>query len=317
VRRRHLLALVGATAGAGGTLRPAFGQKLPRVGFLLAGDPEPTWNMFRNAMAGLGYVDGRTVKYEYRAADAASGRLDELAADLVRLEVDVIVAALTPAIMAAKRATSRIPIVFNGGAPETGMVTNVARPEGNLTGVFGATSVLAGKSVQLFREIKPTLKAIGVIVNAPDPFHLPLLREIESVGRAEGIEIVPAMARGPDELTAVYDSVARRGVDGLIVQPSLPIDVTAGLALKYHLPAISFRRQFADAGGFLSLGANQMDLNRTVAGYVDKLLKGGRTADLPVQLATRYELVVNQKTAKALGISLSPLFLARVDEVIE
>jgi putative ABC transport system substrate-binding protein len=311
MRRRHFVALASAAA------LPVQAQTVPRIGFLAAGDPEPTWTLFRKAMADLGYVEGRTVTFEFRAADAASGRLDEFAVELVRLNVDVIVPVLSPAIAAAKRATSKIPIVFNGGAPDTGMVSNVARTEGNLTGVFSPSSTLAGKGIQLFHEIKPNTKVFGVFLNALDPFHVPLQREVETVGRAERIELLPVMIKSRDELPQAFEALARRGVDGVLVQPSLGLQATAALALKYRLAAISFRREFAEAGGLLSCGADQVEVNRAVAGCVDKILKGARPADLPVQQASRVELIVNQKTARVLGIALSPMFLARVDEVIE
>ncbi len=316
MKRRHLLALAGAAVSAAA---PAHAQKsaTPKVGFLVAGDPEPSWTQFRKAMTDLGYVDGRTVRFEYRASTADRSQLDELATVLVSLEVNVLVAVLTPAITAAKKATTKIPIIFNGGAVETGLVKNVARPEGNLTGVFGATAALAGKSVQLFHDLKPKAKALGVLLNAPDPFHVPLLREIDTVGRAEKIEIVPVMIKTPDELPAAFDELARRGVDGVMIQPSLPLAATTTMAMQYRLPAISFRREFAEAGGLLSLSSDFSDIYRTVAGYVDKVLKGAQPADLPVQQATRVELVVNQRTAKVLGLVLPPLFLARADEVIE
>ncbi len=315
MRRRTLLALTGAAAGL--VVFQARAQKVPTVGFLIAGDPEPRWTQFRKAMADLGYIDGRTVKYEYRAAGADAGSLDGLAASLVSLKVDVIVAVLSQAIAAAERATPTIPIVFNGAAPSTGMVKNVARPEGNMTGAYSPTAVLAGKSVQLFREVVPAPKAIGVLINVPDPFHVPLLREIEIAGRAEKIDIVPAMVNAPAELAAAYDMLARRGVDGVLVQPSLGMAEPAQLALKHRMPSISYRREFADAGGLLSYGADQMENDRNVASYVDRILKGARPADLPALQSSRFELVINQKTAKALGLVLSPMLLARADEVIE
>lgn len=316
-RRTFSMALAGAATG--GAVLPARAQKSapPRVGFLIAGDPEPGWTLFRTAMTGLGYVEGRTVTYEYRAADAASGRLDEFAAALVGLRVDVIVAVLTPAIAAAKKATSTIPIIFSGGAVETGLVKNVARPEGNVTGVFSPGPALAGKAVQLFHEVSPATKAFGVLLNAADPFHVPLLREIETVARAEKLDIVPVLIKSKAELSLAFEATARQGLKGVLVQPTLGLGAAAALALKHRLPAISFRREFAEAGGLMSYGADQAALNRMAADYVDKILKGARPAGLPVQQATRFELVVNQKTARALGLVFTPLFLARVDEVIE
>jgi putative ABC transport system substrate-binding protein len=318
MKRRQLLA--GAGSWATGTIafaanaqRPA----TPKVGFLMAGDPEPVWTLFNKAMADLGYVEDRTVRYEKRVADAGRGQLSQFAASLVELNVDVIVAVLTPAINAAKAATTKIPIVFNGGAVETGTVANIARPDGNFTGVSGATSVLAGKSVQLFHEIKPATKALGLLLNAPDPFHLALQRAVDAAGKAQQIEIVPIMVTGRDELPAAYEEMVRRGVDGVLVHPSLPLEMAATLALKNRLAAVSYRREFALAGGLISLGADQADICRLVAGYVDRVLKGARPADLPVQQVAKFELVVNQKTARALGFALSPMFLTRADEVIE
>ncbi len=311
MRRRHLLTLAGATAAF-----PARAQKVPRVGFLIAGDPEPLWTLFRKAMTDLGYVEGRTVQYEFRSS-VAGGRLDELAAALVGLEVDVIVACLTPAVVAAKKATSKIPIVFNGGAPTTGLVSNVARPEGNLTGVFSAGPSLAGKAVQLFGEIRPITKGFGALLNKQDPFHVPLLREIETAARAGKIDLVPEMVESRDGLEPAMEAMARRGVDGVLIQPTLGLAEAAQLALKYRLPAISFWREFVEVGGLMSYSSNQAELNRVLAGQVDKVLKGVAPANIPVQQATRFELVVNQKTAKALGFIFPPLFLARADEVIE
>jgi putative tryptophan/tyrosine transport system substrate-binding protein len=318
MKRRQLLA--GAGSWATGTIafaanaqRPA----MPKVGFLMAGDPEPVWTLFNKAMADLGYVEDRTVRYERRVADAGRGQLSQFAASLVELNVDVIVAVLTPAINAAKAATTKIPIVFNGGAPETGTVANFARPEGNLTGVWGATSILAGKSVQLFHEIKPATKVLGLLLNEPDPFRVPLQREVEAAGKVQQIEIAPMMLKGRDELASAYEALARRAVDGVLVQPSLSMETAAAMAVNNRLAAVSFRREFALAGGLMSLGADQADICRLVAGYVDRVLKGTKTVDLPVQQATKFELVVNQKTARALGLTLSPMFLTRADEVIE
>jgi putative ABC transport system substrate-binding protein len=171
--------------------------------------------------------------------------------------------------------------------------------------------------VQLFREIVPAPKAVGVLINVPDPFRVPLLHEIETAGLAEKIDIVPAMVNAPAELGGAYDMLLRRRVDGVLVQPSLGMTEPAALALKHRLPSISYRREFADAGGLLSYGANQMENDRNVASYVDRILKGARAADLPALQSSRFELVVNQRTAKAIGLVFSPMFLARADEVIE
>ena len=290
--------------------------KVPRVGFLVAGDPEPAWSLFRKAMTDLGHVEGRTVAYEYRASDTDESRLDGLAADLVRLKVDVLVPILSPAIVAARKATSTIPIVFFGAAPDIGGIKSVARPEANLTGVFSPSSTLAGKGVQLFREIRET-RVFGAILNAQDPFHVALLRDIQAAATAEKVELVAVLVKSRDELPAVFQSMVDKAVAGVIVQPSLGLEACAALALKLRLPAISFGRKFADAGGLYSYGASTAEVQRLVAFSVDKVLKGAKPGSLPVQQATRTELIVNQKTANTLGIVLPARFLAQADEVIE
>jgi ABC-type uncharacterized transport system substrate-binding protein len=317
MKRRVLLSSAGIAAGSIALKANAQRPVMPRVGFLMGGDPEPMWTPFRKAMADLGYLENRTIKYEYRVAFAGQGELTAMAADLVALNVDVIVAVLTPAINAARAATTKIPIVFYGGVVATGTVTNIARPEGNATGMAGATAVMAGKSVQLFHEIKPATKVLGLLLNEPDPFRAPFQREVEAAGKVQQIEIAPIMVKGRDELPAAYDEMVRLGVDGVLVQPSLPLEMAATLAVRNRLAAVSYFREFALAGGLISLGADQADIFRTVASYVDRVLKGTRTVDLPVQQVTKFELVVNQRTAKALGLTLSPMFLTRADEVIE
>ncbi len=311
MRRRHFVSLAGAIA------LPARAQTVPRIGFLQAGDPEPSWSLFRKAVAGIGYVDGRTIRIDHRNADAASGRLDDDAAELVRLKVDVIVAVLSPAIAAAKKATTTIPIVFLSGTPEIGVTGSVARPEDNATGVYTPSTTMAGKGLQLFHEIRPQTRLFGLMLNAADPFHVPLRRDVEAAALAERIELVPALIKSHDELASAFGTMAARGVDGVLVQPSLGLDAAAELALKHRLPAISFRREFADKGGLMSYGADPAELYRIMAGQVDKILKGTASRDIPVEQASRFELVVNQRTAKALGFVFPPMFLARVDEVIE
>jgi putative ABC transport system substrate-binding protein len=314
MKRRGLLAMASAAAAVP---RAAFAQKpMPRVGFLVAGDPEPGWSLFKKAMTGLGYVEGRSVAYEYRLADPDGRQLERLAAELVHLKVDVLVPMLSPAIVAARKATSTTPIVFFGAAPDIGGIDNVARPEGNLTGVFSPSSTLAGKGMQLFREIKPT-QSFGAILNAQDPFHVPLLRDIQAVATEEKIDLIPALVKTRDALPGTFQWMVDKQVSGVIVQPSLGLAICADLAFRLRLPAISFRREFAEAGGLYSYGADPAEIQRLVAAGVDKVLKGAKPASLPVQQVTRMELVVNQKTAKTLGLTLPPMFLAQADEVIE
>ena len=312
MKRRDVLILAPAAMAA----PPVRAQAMPRVGFLVAGDPEPTWSLFRKAMASLGLVEGKNVAYEFRSADSPA-RLDAAAKELVALKADVIVAVLSPATAAAMRATSTIPIVFNGGAPVTGMVTNMARPEGNLTGAFSPSSTVAAKGLQLFREMRPQTKTVGLLLNATDPFHVPLLRDVEATSRAEKIELVPVFMKPDDQPAGAFATLADRHVEGVLVQPSLGMAAMAARALQARLPAFSFRREFAEVGGLFSYGADQAEINRAVASQVERILKGAKPAELPVQQATKFELVINRKTAGVLGLTLPPLFVASADEVID
>lgn len=292
-------------------------QAVPLVGFMVAGDPEPTIGQFRKALAEAGLVEGRTIRVDYRSADAASGKLSDYAAEFVRMKVDAIVAVLSPAVVAAQKATSTIPIIFNGGAPEIGAVGNVARPEGNLTGVHSAGTTVAGKTIQLFYDVRPAVRRFGLVLNGTDPFHVPLQRDVETMARAERIELVVQSLKSPQELEPAIAELAGRGVAGALFQPTVGMDAAAASALKHRLPALSFRREFAEKGGLISYGADQADIYRLVVGKLQRVLRGIPPKDIPTEQASRFELVVNEKTAKALGFTFPPSFMARVDEVIE
>ena len=311
MRRRHLLALAGALPLS------ARAQGMKRVGFLVTGDPEPTWFLFRKGMVEAGYVEGRTVTYEYRPVATPGPRLDAAAAELARLKVDVIVTILTPAIAAMRRATSSVPIAWMGADPETTGIRNLSRPEGNVTGVYSPSSTLAGKALQLFHEMRPETRLFGLLLNPGDPFHVPLQRDIETVARAEKIDLVIELPKSRDDIGASFDALIKRGVAGVLVQPSLGLEIAARLALEKRVPAISFRREFVEAGGLMSYATDYADLTRILGRQVDQLLKGVSPSDIPVQQSTRFEMIVNRKTAAALGIALPPTFLARTDEVIE
>ncbi len=295
----------------------AHAQGMKRVGFLVTGDPEPTWSLFRKGMVEAGYIEGRTVGYEYRPVDTPGPRLDSAAAELARLKVDVIVAILTPTIAAARRATSTIPIAWMGADPQVAGISNLSRPEGNITGVYSPSSTLAGKALQLFHEIRPETRLFGLLLNPGDPFHVPLGRDVEAAAQAEKIDLAIELPKSRADVGASLDALVKRGVAGILVQPSLGIEIAARLALEKRIPAISFRREFVEAGGLMSYAADYADLTRILARQVDQLLKGVPIANIPVQQASRFEMIVNRKTAAALGIALTPTFLARTDEVIE
>jgi ABC-type uncharacterized transport system substrate-binding protein len=295
--------------------------RLPKIGVLVAGtpDPQPFWTIFRQAMHDRGYIEGQNIQFEYRSAEGDSSRLNGLAADLIRDNVDIIVTWQTPTVMAAKKATHSTPIVMadSGDPVGTGLVASLARPGGNVTGMAGVTAELAGKSVELIREIIPSSTQIAALCNGPDPFFKSFLDQIQRGGRAAGVAIKPIILSSNDELDAAFSTMNNEHIDAVIVQPSLPTRRTAELALHSRVPAVSVPRWFADEGGLLSYSPRQAEIYREAASYVDKILKGASPADLPVEQPTRFELVINLKTAKALGLTIPTSLLTRADEVIE
>lgn len=318
MRRRFLLA-----AGAMGAAMPAGvraqGGKVFRVGVLVLGQPEPFWSIFRGTLKDLGYVEGGNITFEYRSAEFVPARLDALAAELAALKVDVLVAVQTPAALAAKKATQTIPIVLAGvgDAVATGLVASLARPEANLTGVSTATAELAGKSVELLKEILPAARRIAAIANAPDPFQKPFLEQLEKAGSQGGVTIERVMIEREADLEPAFARLGGGAVDAVIVQPSLSVAVTAALALKHRLPSASASRRFTDAGGLLAYAADIQHLYRDSAVYLDKILKGAKPGDLPVQGPVQIELVINLRTAKALNVTVPQSILIRADEVME
>lgn len=320
MHRRDFIILVGALAAWPLSAR-AQQPKIAKIGVLVAGipDPQPFWTTFQRAMHDLGYVEGQQVQFEYRSAEGDRNRLKELAADLVRDNVDVIVTFQTPTVTAAKQATQSIPIVMaSAGDPVgTGLIASLARPGGNVTGMAGVTAELAGKSVELIHQIIPSSKQVAALCNGPDPFSKPFLNHIQAGGKAAGVAIKPIILNNGDQLDTAYSSMSNEHVDAVVVQPSLPTRRTAELALQYHVPAVSVPPQFAQDGGLLSYSSRQADMYREAASYVDKILKGAKPADLPVEQPTKFELVLNRKTAKALGLTFPAQLLAIADEVIE
>jgi putative ABC transport system substrate-binding protein len=320
MKRRDFLAMVASAAlwPLPGTAETA---KVPTIGVLVVGSPasQRFWRLFREDMRELDYVEGKNVRYEFRSDGGQGSRLPALAAELVGLKVDLIVAWFTPAALAARQATRQIPIVMAlvGNPVENGLVESLARPGGNVTGMAALGAELAGKCVDLVRELVPSAHRIAALVNAPDPFSKPFLRQIQLNGEASGTAIEPIMIQSTAELDPAFTAMEKERPDAAIVQPSLPIKRVAELAIKSRIPAMSFIRDFANEGGLMSYGSEEADAYRKAAVYVDKILKGAKPADLPVQQPTKFELVVNLKTAKALGLTIPPSILARADEVIE
>ena len=328
MRRRTF---TGLLCGAVVMLPPAAGAqqpaKLPRVGWIWAGrsagNPVEVAG-FRHGMKELGYIEGRNIVVEYRFGEGHRGRIADLAAGLVQLRPDVLVAIGDLTARAVKSAAPTIPIVALAGDPVgLGLVASLARPGGNVTGVSMLQGLegLTGKRVELLKEVLPRAARIGVWFYPDNPTTVRSLTQAENAAKRLGLVIHPFPLRLGDEPEAVIAAVAREGVDGVDIEPVQPFDSypweTGELLAKYRVPAISELRRIAENGGLLSYGWNTFDAMRRLAYFVDRILKGAKPADLPVEQASRLELVVNMKTAAALGLRIPPLILARADEVIE
>jgi putative ABC transport system substrate-binding protein len=319
VRRRDFItSLVGGTVPAWPlAARAQQATKVPRIGVLLISGPEPM-GPFREALGDLGYAEGKNIQFEVRSAQSQVARLPELAAELVRSQVGVIVAIQTPAVYAAQTATHDIPIVMMAGDPiATGLISNLARPDGNLTGLSGATAELAAKSLELIPEMVPGARRVGVLGNAHDPFMKPFLEDIQQAAPKVRLEVHQIIVRSSGELDGAFAAIARSRADAVMIQGSLSDKLTVGLALKYRLPSLSTQKSAVQAGILMSYSADLTERGHEIARYVDKILKGTVPADLPVEQPTRYQLAINLKTAKALGLNVPPTLLARADEVIE
>jgi len=322
-RRRLVIALgAGVLAAPLSSLAQAPTAKVARIGLLGPGSAASNEGWTAALLANLrdlGYVEGRNLGVESRWADGKNDRLPDLAGELVRRNVDVIVTFQTPASLAAKQATKTIPIVMVSSADPvaTGLIESLARPGGNVTGLSGATPELAAKNLELIREILPSAKRVAVLVNAADSFAKPFLERIQVAAGALGIELQPLTVRGGEPLQAAFEEMAKGRASAVIVQPSLPYEPAAEMALRHRLATAAAGQGFADAGGLLAYTQSISDRDHQAALYVDKILKGAKPADLPVRQPTKFELVINLKTAKRIGLKIPPNVLARADRVIE
>jgi putative ABC transport system substrate-binding protein len=318
MNRRAFITLLGGAAAAWPlAARAQQPERMRRVGVLLVTGPEPL-GPFREALGDLGYVEGKNIQIEVRSAQGKETRLPELAAELVRSRMDVIIAVQTPAAHAAKNATRDIPIIVMAGDPiATGLISNLARPNGNLTGFSATAAEAAAKSLELIAEIKPGARRVGVLGNADDPFMKPFFEQIRRGAPGVRLDVHQIIVRGSDELNGAFATIARERADAVVIQGSLPVKLTVDLALKYQMPSLSTQKSAVEAGILMSYSASFAERARVIVSYVDQILKGAKPADLPVQQPTRYELTINLKTAKALGLEVPPLLLARADEVIE
>ena len=298
--------------------------KTARIGYVsLRSGPEHLDEAFRQGLRELGYVEGQNISVEYRWADWKPDRIPALAEELVRLKVDVIVAVAGPTVRAVGKAVKTIPVVFlTGGDPVgTGLVASLDRPGGNLTGVSLLTSELNAKRLELLKQAVPGVSRVAVLVNPTLPTAGALLKELEGAARALKVKLQVLEARDPQAIDDAFAAMKRERAGALLVgndpmffaQRERIVD----LAAKHRLPGIFEWREFAEAGGLLSYGTSVADMYRRLASYVDKILKGAKPADLPVEQPTRFELVINAKTAKALGLTIPPSFVLRADHVIQ
>lgn len=311
-----ILALFACHSGA-----LAQNKNVPTLGILALGSTDPSVFVkeLKTKLSELGYVDGKNIRLEFRSAEGQSSRLATLASDLVAMKVAALVTYQTPAALAAKAATSEIPIVMAGAADPVGngLIKSLAHPGGNVTGVTGATSELATKNLELIREAAPSARRIALLANEPDPFHKILAANTQKAAAQLGLEVEIILAKAGDDFDKHFATMKSAGIDGVLVQPSLPLREVAAGAAKSGLPATCPLQGYARAGGLMSYAADPSIVNEQTAAIVDKVLRGRKPADLPVEIANKFVLIVNAKAANMLGLKLSPMLLARADEVIE
>jgi putative ABC transport system substrate-binding protein len=325
MQRRKFIALLGGSAVAWPlAARAQQPGKVHKIGYLSPSLPSPVFRRpLFDTLRELGWIEGKNITFEYRYAEDRLERLPELAAELVRLNVDIIVAVGTLGPLAAKAATSTIPIVMTaaGDPLGSGLVTSLAQPGGNVTGMSLMVPDLGGKRLELLKELLPRLSRVAVLWNAANPYPAIVFKETQTAGRILGIEVQSLEVRSPDDLDGAFATASQQHPDALITVED-PLTVAyrkriADFALADQLPSLHGITEFVAAGGLISYGANLADLYRRAAGYVDKILKGEKPADLPVVQPTKFELVINLKTARALGLDVSAKLLALADEVIE
>jgi ABC-type uncharacterized transport system substrate-binding protein len=325
IRRRKFLATLGGMAAWPLAARAQQPARLPTIGYLGANTPSAESQRigaFVQRLRELGWIEGRTMAIEVRWAEGRNERFAEIAAEFVRLKVDVIVTAGTAAVVTAKQATSVIPIVFAvaGDPIGTGLVASLARPGGNVTGLSLQTTDLVGKRLELLREVVPGLRRLAVLADVGSPIGVLEMREVQATSATLGLEVVTSEIRRAEDITPAFDTLKGRA-DALYVAAG-PLVTTNRiriniLALGARLPTMHGQWDNVEAGGLMSYGTNFPDLYRRAADYVDKILRGAKPGDLPVEQPTKFDLIVNVTTAKVLGLKLPESFLLRADEVIE
>ena len=327
LQRREFVTLLGGAVGGWPLAARAqqSGKKLPTIGFLGESTPsgQRQWAAaFVQRLRELGWIEGRNVTIEYRWAEGRNERFAELVAELVRLNVDAIVTQGTPSVLAAKQATSVIPIVFAiaGNPVANGLVASLARPGGNVTGLTNQTADLAGKRLELLREVVPGLRHLAIMANVDNPSVVLDISEVQAAARGLGVEVATSEIRRAEDIAPAIDAV-RGKVEALYVagDPLVTTNRTriAILAVGAQLPSMYGNQENVEAGGLVSYGPNLPDLHRRAANHVDKIFRGTKPSDIPVEQPTKFDLVINLITARALRLSISPGLLARADDVIE
>ncbi len=327
-RRTFLATLAGGLLAAPLAAEAQPREKVPRVGYLSPGsssDParRRRFEAFRQGLRELGYVEGQNIAIESRWAEGKYDRYSALAADLVRLKVDVIVAVGGRATQDAQQATRTIPIVMSVVIDPvgSGLVASLARPGGNVTGLTIMASDLIGKQLELLKEVVPKVSRVALLWNPANPGSAPQLRQAEAAARALGVRLQPLEARGPQEIDSAFAAMTRERAGALLILPDAIFGnqrrQIAELAAKRRLPSLLGVGEYAEAGGLMTYSANNLDLERRAATFVDKILKGAKPADLPVEQPAKFELVINLRTAKAIGLTIPQSLLRRADEVIQ
>jgi putative ABC transport system substrate-binding protein len=325
MRRREFIAALGGVS-AWPLAAHAQSPAMPVIGYLFAGSAGPFSHLtplFRQALAEAGYVEGRTVAIEYRWAEGQYDQLPAMAAELVRRQVAVIVATPIPAAVAAKAATATIPIVFNvaGDPVKLGLVASLARPGGNATGVNSFIAELGAKQLGLLHELVPAAARIGLLVNPTNPNAEGVMTDVTAAASAIGLQIDIIHASDSREIEAAFATLVRNRADALVVGSDVFFNSRrlqlVTLAARHAIPAIYNLRTFAEAGGLMSYGTSLTEMYQQIGVYTARILKGAKPADLPVLQSTKFELVINLPTARAIGLDVPPMLLARADEVIE
>ncbi len=300
--------------------------KVPRIGFLSAGSfssTRSTVEAFRQGLRELGYIEGKNIVVEYRSGEGKPERLPDLAAELIRLKVDVIVTQSTPAAVAAKNATTIIPIVMTSLSDPvaTGLVASLARPGGNITGVTIMNAETAGKRLQLLKETAPKVSRVAVLWNSDNPGAAVVFKQTQAAAQDLGLQLQSQDMQSINDLEGAFKAVTRGAANALVLLASNPIGTRlreiADFAIKNRLPSIHDRSDFVEAGGLMSYGTQLPDMSRRAASYVDKILKGSKPADLPVEQPMKFEFVINLKAAKQIGLTIPQSVLYRADKVIK